>query len=95
MNIRELSNLSGNVSVSVTLADLKEFVSEMIAEAAAKSQDAEEKFLSVDEVCQLLNVSSNTLWRWNRSGYLISSKVGRQVLYRKSDVDNLLKGKGA
>ena len=42
MNISELSKLNANVSVCVTLADLKEFVSEMIVEAAAKPQETEE-----------------------------------------------------
>lgn len=95
MNISELSNLNANVSVSITLADLQEFVAEMVAKAAAKPQEPEEKYLTIDQVCELLNVSSNTLWRWNRSGYLTSHKVGRTPHYLKTDVDKLLKGKGA
>ena len=89
MNISELSNLNANVSVCVTLADLKEFVSEMIVEAAAKPAEAEEKYLSVDEVCEILHVSSNTLWRWGKSGYLVPVKVGRTPQYRLSDIENL------
>ena len=95
MNISELSKLNANVSVCVTLADLKEFVSEMIVEAAAKPQETEEKYLSVDEVCEMLNVSSNTLWRWNRNGYLLSTKVGRTPMYKLSDINNLRQGKEA
>ena len=90
MNISELSNLNANVSVCVTLADLKEFVSEMIAEAAAKKpQQTEETMLSADEVCKVLGISSNSLWRWGKSGYLKGQKVGRKVFYRKSDIDAL------
>ena len=92
MNISELSNLNANVSVCVTLADLKEFVSEMVAEAAAKPVEAEEKYLTIDEVCNLLHVSSNTLWRWNKSQYLCSVKVGRTPMYKLSDVNNLRQG---
>ena len=36
MKIMELANLGANVSVCVSLADLKEFVSELIVESAAK-----------------------------------------------------------
>ena len=93
MNISELSNLNASVSVCVTLNDLKEFVQQMIVEAAAKPVEAEEKYLSVDEVCQLLNVSSNTLWRWGKNGYLIPHKVGRTPMYRHSDIENLRQGK--
>ena len=89
MNISELSNLSANVSVCVTLADLREFVSEMLSEAAAKPQEVEETMLSADEVCKVLGISSNSLWRWGKSGYLKGQKVGRKVFYRKSDVDAL------
>ena len=92
MNINELSNLSANVSVCVTLADLREFVSELVAEAAAKPHQEEEKFLSVDEVCEILHVSSNTLWRWGKTGYLKSVKVGRTPMYKQSDIDNLRQG---
>lgn len=89
MRISELSNLNANVSVCVTLADLKEFVSEMMVEAVVKPQQSEEIMLSADEVCKVLGISSNSLWRWGKSGYLKGQKVGRKVLYRKSDIDAL------
>ena len=92
MNINELSNLNASVAVMVSLADLKEFVSEMVAEAAAKPVEAEEKYLTTDEVCKILHVSSNTLWRWNKGKYLCSVKVGRTPMYRQSDIDNLRQG---
>ena len=91
----ELANIGANVSVNVSVGDLKEFLAEMIAEAAARPQEAEEKFLSVDEVCEMLHVSPNTLWRWNKSGYLCATKVGRTPMYKLSDVNNLRQGKGA
>lgn len=95
MNISELSNLNANVSVCVSLADLREFVGELVAEASTKPVETEEKYLSVDEVSKLLNVSQNTLWRWNKSGYLCATKVGRTPMYKLSDINNLRQGKGA
>ena len=92
MNIQQLSNLGANVSVCVSLADLREFVSELVVEAAAKPVESEEKYLKTDEVCKILHVSSNTLWRWGKSGYLVPNKVGRTPMYRKSDIDNLRQG---
>ena len=91
MNLRELSNLNASVAVMVSLPDLREFFAELVAEAAAKPVE-EEKYLGVPEVCELLNVSANTLWRWNRSGYLHSIKVGRSPMYRLSDINNLRQG---
>ena len=93
MNIKQLLEANANVSISVSLADLKEFVSEMIAEAAVKPVTTEEQFLTVGEVCDILHVSSNTLWRWGKTGYLVPNKVGRSPMYRKVDIDNLRQGK--
>ena len=93
MNLKELSNLNASVAVMVSLADLREFVSELVAEASAKPVEAEERFLTIDEVCNILHVSSNTLWRWNKSQYLCSVKVGRTPMYKLSDVNNLRQGK--
>jgi len=92
MNIQTLSNLNANVSVCVTLSDLREFALALIADATAKPAKPEEKYLTVDEVCKILHVSSNTLWRWNKSKYLCSVKVGRTPMYRQSDIDNLRQG---
>ena len=43
MNIKELMNASANVSVMVTLPDLREFVSEMVAEAAFQLKQKERR----------------------------------------------------
>ena len=94
MNIKELMNASANVSVMVTLPDLREFVSEMVAVAAASKQEKEETYLTKSEVANLLGVSENTLWRWDRDGYLNSVKVGRTPMYKQSDINKLREGKG-
>lgn len=94
MNIKELMNSSANVSVMVSLPDLREFVSEMVAEAAASKQEKEETYLTKSEVANLLGVSENTLWRWDRDGYLHSVKVGRTPMYKQSDINKLREGKG-
>ena len=96
MNISEISKLgANNIQVIVSLADLNEFFEEKISEAvASRGQEKEEKYLSVDEVCEALKVSSNTLWRWNKNGYLKPNKVGRKSVYLLSDIDRLRKNKG-
>ena len=37
------------------------------------------------------SVSEATLWRWEQSGILIPVRFGRKVLYRVSDILNVLK----
>lgn len=91
MNIKELSNLNGNVAVTITLSDLREFFDETVAKYVDKPQQEPETFLSVDETCKLLHVSANTLWRWDKNDYLKPSKVGRTSVYKMSDIKQLLK----
>ncbi len=95
MNINEISKLgANNIQVVVSLADLNEFFEEKISEAvASRNQEIEERYLSVDEVCEALKVSSNTLWRWNKNGYLKPNKIGRKSVYLLSDIDRLRKNK--
>lgn len=90
MNLKELSNLNASVAVMVSLPDLREFFSELVAEAEAAKPVEEERYLTTDEVSKLLNVSQNTLWRWNRDKYLCHTKIGRTPFYLKSDIDKLL-----
>ena len=51
-----------------------------------------ETYLQPDEVARICDVTKNTLWRWDRDGYLKPVHVGRRLFYKKSDVDKLLNG---
>ena len=97
MNIAELMNSGAtNLTLAITPADLKEFSLALIAEAKAleSSKPEQESYLSVQEVCDILHVSSNTLWRWGKSGYLIPCKIGRTPMYKLSDINKLRERKG-
>ena len=96
MNVSELLSTGANVTFAISGADLKEFSLALIAEAKAleSCKPEEEKYLTTDEVCAILHVSSNTLWRWGKSGYLIASKVGRTPMYKLSDINRLRNNKG-
>lgn len=47
------------------------------------------EFLTIDEVCTLLSVSRWTIWRAIKNNTLKSSKIGRRVIIKKSDIENL------
>lgn len=36
-------------------------------------------------------VSHTTLWKWQKSGYLVPIKVGKRVYYKRSDIEQLTK----
>ena len=47
-----------------------------------------EKYLTIDQVCEMLGFDKATLWRWHKSGYLTRLKIGGGVRYRLSDVNS-------
>ena len=45
-----------------------------------------------DEVAGVFDVTKNTLWRWDKIGYLKPVRCGRRLHYKRSDVTKLLDG---
>lgn len=81
--------------VELSIDDLRSVVGDVLREERQKATEEARKgntpdILSRREVCKLLNVGFSTLWRWEKTGYLIPVKAGRKVYYLKKDVDNLI-----
>ena len=95
MNIKQCIGLP-NVTIAVNPDDLQEFalyVIEKVTNELVKAKETvEEKYLTSDETAKMLGVSTNTLWRWNKIGYLHHVKVGRKSLYLLSEVEKLMRG---
>lgn len=53
----------------------------------------DENFLTSEETCKRLNVSSRTLERYVRNGLLkkYRRRIGREVYYKQSEVEDLLR----
>ena len=85
-----------NICIAVGVKELKEFGLSLIEEGRkmGKAEKVVETYLTPDEVAKMLGVSTNTLWRWNKSGYLCHVKCGRKSFYKKSDIDKLISGNG-
>ena len=92
MNIASLIESEANVQIVVTLSDLKEFALTVASEVMASKE--EYRYLTPDDVSEMLGVSKNTLWRWEKEKYLIPIKVGRKSRYKQSDIDKILEGRG-
>lgn len=88
-------NNKGNCFYMITEDQLKQMITNAILEAKEQAEEerknAEEvAAMSRNEVAAKLCVSHATLWRWARDGYLVPKKIGRRVLYLKSDVERLI-----
>ncbi len=83
-----------NVSITITPADLEEFALTIIDKVnQARDQEQQpESYMTPDEVAKIFDVTKNTLWRWDKIGYLKPVRCGRRLHYKRSDVTRLLDG---
>ena len=59
-----------NITVAITLEDLRRFHQEVIADTkkeleAQIAEDRGERYLSIKQVCEMLDVDPSSLWRWS------------------------------
>lgn len=95
LNLFEIAKEFPNMTISVSVGDLlnanKHLVAETVKALEQTITDANaETYPSVDKVCEMLDVSKPTLWRWEKSGYLLPVRIGGKVRYKMSDVKRLL-----
>lgn len=97
----DLQNLleNGNVTVAVSLNDLKDFAEILIVKSKldlelAVISDKAETYPSPKQVSEILNVDLSTLWRWAKRGYLVPVEIGGKRRYKMSDVKRILNGVG-
>lgn len=96
MKIEELLE-NGNITVAVSLNDLREFAQEIIISTKKElekqiTEANTETYPSPKKVCEILSVDLSTLWRWNKRGYLCHTEVGGKRRYKMSDVQAILNG---
>ncbi|MBD5420982.1 MAG: helix-turn-helix domain-containing protein [Bacteroides sp.] len=89
LNISEILTDAPNVSVTVTIEDLRSFaqeVAEKVVASLGKVTNEDTVWLSPEQTAKRLGVNKATLWRWGKTGYLVGTKFGCKVRYRESDV---------
>lgn len=96
-SIIELAKQCPELTVSIKVHDLVEGLNILIGNVKSEleqtiSDQQAETYPSRDKVMEILGVSSATLWRWHKSGYLVPLNVGGKRRYRMSDIQKLLKG---
>ena len=80
----------------VSPAFARELSNYILAENSLQMADENEdddELLTKQEVKEKFNVSDTTLWLWAKKNYLVPVKIGRKVMYRTSDIKQLVNGK--
>ena len=85
------------VLISMSIDELKEIIGEVVEEKLrefssnlSRKTPPEKEFLTRQEVCQMLQVNSVTLWRYTREGCLKQHRVGRRVFFLAEEVREAL-----
>ena len=79
-----------NITVAITLEDLRQFHQEVIADTK-KELEAQ----IAEQVCEMLDVDPSSLWRWRKRGYLVPAEIGGKRRYKMSDIRRILNGRAA
>ena len=102
VNIIELATQCPDITISIKASDLlaagRTLKDEILEELRANQEDrpsaTSEQLLSREETMEKFRISSATIWRWKKCGYLVPVKVGSMDRYRLSDINALLAQKG-
>lgn len=83
MDLKQPSELGGEVSVAVRLDDLCRWYEELatVAPPTTSAQPNAGELYTCKQSIALLGVDSSTLWRWAKSGYLVPVEYGGQRRY--------------
>lgn len=98
IDIAELAKHCPDVTISIKIGDLMEANKQLVEDVRSSLEkqirdENEEKYLSSDDVCEMLDVSKPKLWRWEKMEYLIPLRVGGKVRYKLSEVKQILNNK--
>ena len=99
-NLVQVARQCPDLVVSIKLGELVEANTLLIAETKRELEQTiadqkAETYPSREKVMEILGVSSATLWRWQKLGYLVPLNVGGKRRYRMSDVKRILEGDNA
>lgn len=73
--------------------DLFRFLGKIINQNLTSKK--EERYLKVNQVTEITGKARSTLWAWERKGYLVPSRIGKELRYLESDVIKLMSDKSS
>ena len=95
LDLIEVAKQFPDMSITIRLEDLVEANRSLITEFLQQEAEEREKYakeeiyLTREKVMEILGVSPTTLWRWEKTGYLVPFSIGTKRRYRKSEVDKI------
>lgn len=60
-----------------------------------RTQIMEDRWLTVDDICEYLKASNETLYKWIEQKAMPAHRVGRRWMFKKEEVDGWIRSGGA
>lgn len=100
--VSEVHRSTGHVSFTFTDAGILAFAEAMRLagmEKQSSTQNASQGLFPEDDNSLItkkdvmigFKISHTTLWKWEKTGYLVPVKIGKRIYYRKSDIERITK----
>ena len=92
MDLTKIIEAGNNVVLQVSPKDLNQFATDLIQKIISEAQPEPtpgEKFLTTEEVCDLLRITRVTLWTWEKKGVINPVRLGNLKRYRLTDIEKL------
>ena len=95
--VSEVRKKSGHISLTLTDLGVEKFA-EAIEQSALEKRSAincntdslfpisDGTYITKKEAMIGFNVSYTSLWKWQKSGFLVPIKIGKRVYYRREDI---------
>ncbi len=65
-------------------------IREELKQFKVEAPEPTDELLTKKQVCEYLNVTPTTIWRWHKLGKIETYGIGKNRYYKKSEITNLL-----
>ena len=94
LNFNDLCGTGKNLQLVLSYDDLKQVCFDLFNEERIRQEKIKENekgdLVDSKQAMELLGVKAETLWRWNKNGYLCHSKTGKRNFYKRGDLEKIL-----
>lgn len=77
-------------AIDVSVEDFATAVAIKMIQMQPKIEAPKEEYLTAKQVSERFGVSSVTLWRWAKRGYLTPCEFGGKRLYKVSEIEEVI-----
>lgn len=92
MDLEKLLQYYPEVNITIKAKDLFSFANQIAIRTANHIlENKTEKVFTRDEVIKKFNISSSTLYRWTKNGFLKSNQIGNRTFYSETEIEKLIK----